>query len=388
MERTSLILVELRNVSQASLNAETGQRGYLITLDRRYLEPYTVGREQLGPALQRLRGLLGKDITPRQLELLVSMDRNAAAKLDELDRTVALAEQGDLREARLQVLSDAGLEAMQQLRLSTRELESIERNQLDQALARAEAVEGRVVPMLAALAAGLVLAILLAIRLVGHAARAEVEAAQAAELAKARDRADLLARELNHRVKNLFAVVLAIVKLGARNQPEARPVTEAIGQRIHALVAAHEITQGQLDHPEAPLGKLVEAALAPYRSGELQARIEGPEIALPARVLTPLGLVLHELATNAVKYGAWAQGGLVSVVWRTEGGQLAIAWRESGQAAPTPDSAAPAEPGQKSGFGTMMMASAARQLDGAIDRRMGEQGMEVDIRFPLPDQPA
>ena len=73
-----------------------------------------------------------------------------------------------------------------------------------------------------------------------------------------------------------------------------------------------------LDEPDAHLDDLgvhalVETSLAPYRSERLQAEIEGEEILLPAAQITPLGLVLHELTTNAVKYGAWAQGGTIEV---------------------------------------------------------------------------
>ena len=66
-------------------------------------------------------------------------------------------------------------------------------------------------------------------------------------LAEARDRADLLARELNHRVKNLFAVILAIVQMSGKDAPEAKPVVDSIADRIHALLTAHEVTQGAAD---------------------------------------------------------------------------------------------------------------------------------------------
>ena len=75
VERTNDILLELRNVSSAAVNAETGQRGYLITLDRRYLESYLIGREQIDPSLRRLRTAMeDEETTRRQNELVDQID--------------------------------------------------------------------------------------------------------------------------------------------------------------------------------------------------------------------------------------------------------------------------------------------------------------------------
>jgi two-component sensor histidine kinase len=120
---------------------------------------------------------------------------------------------------------------------------------------------------------------------------------------------------------------------------------------------------------------LVETALAPYRSKSERCRIEGADLPLAARMAVPLGLVLHELATNAVKYGAWSgPGGTVSVSWRRDGGRVRLVWREQGQG----ELAAP----QREGFGTMLMASSARQMSGTIERTFHPDGIEVRIEFP------
>lgn len=374
MRETSEVLLELRNINRAALNAETGQRGYLLTLDRRYLEPYLVGREQYRPALRRLRELVGPDATARQQELLDEIESLAESKFAEMTETVELVEQRQVIEARRRILSDEGAEAMVRLRRATREMEQIENQILIRAASETARSEGRVLPLLGMVVLMLVVALGLGYVLVTRAARAEAEAAQAAALGEARDRADLLARELNHRVKNLFAVILAIVRMSAKNAPEAQPVVERISERIHALLTAHEVTQGTLERPVASLRALIETTLAPYRSDKLPAEIEGPEIDLPAKQVTPLGLVLHELTTNAVKYGAWSQGGLLEVRWRESDGSIVVDWREHGN---TTD----AEPDRK-GFGSLLMTSAARQLRGEIDRRFGKDGVEVTITIP------
>ena len=105
--------------------------------------------------------------------------------------------------------------------------------------------------------------------------QAVAEAAQAAVVSEARDRADLLARELNHRVKNLFAVVLAIVQMSARDRPEAKEVTDSIAQRIRALLTAHEVSQGELERPVASLRALVETFPNPISSNARCSRGSG-----------------------------------------------------------------------------------------------------------------
>jgi len=372
---TSAVLDELRDIARASLNAETGQRGYLLTLDRRYLAPYFSGRDQIEPSLRRLRALLAPRADGRQLELLGRVERLSRAKIAELERSVALVERGELIAARRLILTDEGQDAMERLRVAVRELERIEIAVLAEATREAERAEGRVIPLLAGLLALLAVALIAAARLIARSVRAEAMAAHAEALGEARDRADLLARELNHRVKNLFAVVLAIVKLSARNAPEAKPVTDVIADRIQALLKAHEVSQGELDRPMVSLAALIETTLAPYRSDVLLATLEGPDISLPANAITPLGLALHELTTNAVKYGAWSgTGGTIAVTWAQEGGDIVLCWREQG--------ARIADAPSRQGFGSMLMTGAARQLDGSIESSFPPEGARITIRFP------
>ena len=117
VERTNDILLELRNVSSAAVNAETGQRGYLITLDRRYLESYLIGREQIEPSLRRLRTAMeDEETTRRQTELVDQIETLAASKFAEMDDSVRLLEDGRLIDARREMLSDQGQETRERLR--------------------------------------------------------------------------------------------------------------------------------------------------------------------------------------------------------------------------------------------------------------------------------
>ncbi len=375
---TSAIVDELRDISRAALNAETGQRGYLLSLDRRYLAPFYNGRDQIEPSLRRLRALLEPRADARQLALLDEVEVLSRARFGELARSVALVEGGNLIEARRLVLTDEGQAAMERLRRAIGELERIELDLLGDAVAKTERAESRVMPLLGGLLALLAISLIAAGRLIARSARAEAVAAQARELAAARDRADLLARELNHRVKNLFTVALAIVKLSAREAPEAKQVTEAIAQRIQALLKAHDVSQGEMGEAEVSLATLIETTLAPYRSDTLTASVGGPEVMLNARSITPVGLVLHEMTTNAIKYGGWSRpGGTISVEWKREGGEIVLTWRESG----APVSAQPT----RKGFGSLLMTSAARQLGGSVEREFAPEGAAITIRFPADD---
>ena len=371
---TAEVLSQLERVNRAALNGETGQRGYLITLDRRYLRAYQEGSEQIEPALDKLRELLGDQATARQEELLDEIDALSRAKFDEMEASVILLEDGRLLDARRAVLTDEGQETMERLRRSINEMQDIERSILADQQSATARIEGRVLPLLGGLIALLLVAMILGSRLVSRAARHEAEAAQAAAIGEARDRADLLARELNHRVKNLFAVVLAIVQMSARDKPEAKPVTDAIDARIRALLTAHEVSQGELERELASLEALIDTTLAPYRSQTQTASVSGPEILLPAKRITPLGLILHELTTNAVKYGAWANGGTIDVSWTQADQTVKLTWCESGVPLD-------GEPSRR-GFGSMLMDSAARQFGGHVIREFTPDGLLVQIEIP------
>jgi len=376
--RTYAILAELRDVGHAAINAETAERGYFITLDTRYLAPYRLARTQYRPALRHIaQRLSDQDATQRQRELLTEIEQLTTAKFAEIDESVAMIGKGELAAAQSRFLSDEGEEVMNRLRRALSEMELIEQQALDQATTRSATAESRVLPLLGLLLVMLLVATALGIRQALHAARAESAEAIAAELAAARDRANLLARELNHRVKNLLAVILAIVRLSARNAPEAREVTESIAHRIQALLIAHDATQGSDTHPVADLEQLIETTLAPHRSAQNACSISGPAVKLPSDKVQSLGLVLHELATNAVKYGAWAQNGSLTIAWGPapdDDRLLVLEWREF-----CPEGC---QGSDHKGFGSMLIESSARQLGGTITRDFTPNGCHVRFVFP------
>jgi two-component sensor histidine kinase/CHASE3 domain sensor protein len=376
IERTDAVLAVLGEMGRAAVNAETGQRGYFITLDRRYLAPYEVGRASYPANLRRLRTLVDGGADPQLAPLFARLEQLSHDRFGELARSVGLIRHGEILDAQQAILSDEGRRLMLELQATLAEFERIERARLAASVAETAGLEARLLPLLTLLAGVICVALGLGLWLVVRSARAEAQAAHAAALAAARDRADLLARELNHRVKNLFAVILAIVRMSGRDSPAAQPVVASLGERIHALARAHELTQGGGAEADVDLHRLIETATAPYCSASERCEIDGPPVTLSGTMAMPLGLVLHELVTNAVKYGAWSQPeGLIDITWQVAAGRVLLRWAENGSAPP------PAENGR--GFGSQLIETSARQLGGTIERLATGDGIEVRMSLPL-----
>nr|WP_281351522.1 sensor histidine kinase [Microvirga arsenatis] len=191
-------------------------------------------------------------------------------------------------------------------------------------------------------------------------------------------------RELNHRVKNLFAIANGMVSMTARTAKDPKDMATALRGRLSALSRAHELVQ-PVSAAEAGAGTAVElsrligAVLDPYKqAGENRIVIEGPDVPVGANTTTSLALVLHELATNAAKYGclSW-EGGELAICWTVQDDVAELLWTESGG----PPIEAP--PGFE-GFGTQLsQRSITGQLGGALEREWRPEGLRVRMSLPL-----
>ncbi len=194
------------------------------------------------------------------------------------------------------------------------------------------------------------------------------------------EHAKILARELSHRVKNMFSIVSSVVSMTAERH-DAHAVAEDINDRIFALGRAYEITLKESSRQEVRLQPLVESVLEPYSSAqEHSLEIGGPNLKIPVTQSATIGLILHELATNAVKYGAFRTNrGTISVDWSvTEEDDeriLELTWREQ---ASTPDT-----PPDHDGSGTGIIQSILDASDGEITREWQAGGLRASIRLPL-----
>lgn len=145
----------------------------------------------------------------------------------------------------------------------------------------------------------------------------------------AREREAMLSAELGHRVKNLLAVVQSMASLTHRSSGQARFLDD-FSARIGALARATDVAHAR-EASAREVGALVETAVAPFRDGA-NIRLSGPKAQLPNASCIPLALILHELCTNAVKYGALSvAGGAVNIRWAVEGdGGVTLHWKEEG----------------------------------------------------------
>jgi PAS domain S-box-containing protein len=140
----------------------------------------------------------------------------------------------------------------------------------------------------------------------------------------------LLINELNHRVKNTLAIVQGIAWQSFRPSGMARGAVEAFEGRLSALAAAHDVLTRQ-SWESASIGSIVAEAVAPHHAADGRLTTHGPSVDLEPKTAVALGLAMHELATNAVKYGALSgPAGQVEVRWTADGGRLLLTWRESG----------------------------------------------------------
>lgn len=187
------------------------------------------------------------------------------------------------------------------------------------------------------------------------------------------------AQELNHRVRNIFAVVAGLVNLSSRAHPEMAPLTEDLHARVIALGRAHDFVRekSSAGHPNNLHGMLRELFL-PYNHAEIRVSVDGQDVEIDDQSATPLALVFHELATNALKYGALStpQGAVTIQTLRTDS-HCAIEWRESG--GPELESAP-----ETMGFGSKLIdLGAERQLHGHITKEWSPHGFQADIVVPL-----
>lgn len=193
-------------------------------------------------------------------------------------------------------------------------------------------------------------------------------------------RQELLIGELNHRVKNLLGVVLGIAHQTIRSSETLADFGPSFAGRLSSLARAHEVlTAGAWDR--SSLQTLIESLVGDYSHGDdPSVRLTGNEVLLPPRHLLSVSMVLHELLTNALKYGALASpDGRVAIVWSAGEDDVTLDWTETGLAGVTPPT--------RRGFGSKMIAmSVAHELKGTSENEWHSHGLTFRLAFPLPNQ--
>lgn len=194
------------------------------------------------------------------------------------------------------------------------------------------------------------------------------------ERKEAQRRQDLLVGELNHRVKNLLGVVGAIAHQTMRTSPTISQFGPAFMGRLESLGRAHEILTAAT-WERASLDSLARAVLESFVGADPRATITGPPVMLSPRQFLSLSMILHELTTNAVKYGALSvDGGTLDLSWTIDGETVSLCWRELGGPAVVEPS--------RNGFGSKMIALNVRHdLRGTASSDWGTEGLIFGLTF-------
>jgi two-component sensor histidine kinase len=201
----------------------------------------------------------------------------------------------------------------------------------------------------------------------------------------AQERQRLLAREADHRVKNIFANIHSLISLTARSARTPQDMAQALRGRMDALLRAKDLVRpGVLgtEHTSerTTVDALVRTVLQPYEEDSLPDRIvlRGPDVPVGAQAVTGLALALHETATNAVKYGALSQSnGSILVTWEARGEEFVLDWDEAG--GPMIDVMP-----QARGFGSVLIQrSVTGELGGKIEHDWRRTGLRLKLSVPL-----
>jgi two-component sensor histidine kinase len=179
---------------------------------------------------------------------------------------------------------------------------------------------------------------------------------------------ELLLREMQHRGRNTYAVVESIVRNTLIND---RDSANAIAGRVRAVSSANDLVN-QSDEKTVPLQALLSLEFAP--NPETRLRTSGPYIEVSSDAARKLGLVFHELVTNAMKHGALSRpNGRIDVDWQTDGRMVRLVWREHSGPAVSPPT--------RQGFGTVIVTESLKSLSGSTTFTFHPAGLRCDMHF-------
>lgn len=215
------------------------------------------------------------------------------------------------------------------------------------------------------------------------AQRDELEA-HAEALKEAARRKDVLLREINHRIKNLFALTSGLITLSAKNAGSVEGLASDLKSRLRALADAHHLTLPDLaseniaERTATSVKALLEAILAPHGGdGAPEIKLGGADAAVSGNALTSLALLLHELSTNAAKYGALSTPqGLLKIELVLAEDILRMTWEEN-TGSPI------GEKSEHEGFGTALEKTVLRGLGASLTRKWRPQGLSLELDLPL-----
>lgn len=207
----------------------------------------------------------------------------------------------------------------------------------------------------------------------GHTASISIVAFEITERKRAERQRELLLKELDHRLKNVFATISALVGLSARSADNVPSFATSLRQRIHALSEVHNLVRGAGLENATSMMAIARTIAAGTSSAQID--IEGPDVSLSATAAIAVGMIFSELLTNALKHGALATPeGRVALSWATNG-ELCVTWWET---CPTP-----LPPLRSRGFGWLMVEQNAASLNGEARFALTGDGLQFKLTCPL-----
>lgn len=381
-------------------DAETGQRGYMLTGTASYLVPFTNGRSAVLPALQTLERLVETD--PLQKQRVAALRQPMERKLAELDATVGLTRDGRQNEALAMIRQGEGIGAMDALRDSIEQIQLAE-NTLLVSLNRNEerrrllASIGIVVAL-----AGLAFAAWLQLRTrqrrslslaVSNAQLEQIVSERTRELENERLRIEALLRDVNHRVGNNLAMVSALLNVQSRQsgEPAVRTALQQAQSRIQAIAAGQRRLRLDIETDEIDARAYMEDLLAEIgKAAEgrpIQVSLAMDAIRLPGRDAVSFVVIVNELVTNAIKH-AFPNGMAGKIVVRLEetvqedAATLALSVEDDGIGMPGEI--------ETRGLGQTVIASLLRSMQATmtstpLDPEANRPGTCVTLTFPKRD---
>lgn len=200
------------------------------------------------------------------------------------------------------------------------------------------------------------------------------------ELQRAEEQRELLLRELHHRVKNTFATIEALLRATSRSSTSVDDFAEALSERIHSLSKTNELLVGR-EWKDVSLHDILNGELAPFEGASERVVLDGPRVDLIPELALPIGMAIHELTTNAAKYGSLSiLQGRLSVSWEVRpapsGRKLHLIWTERDGPAVSPPS--------RKGFGsTLIERVLSHQCGAETTYEFAESGLTLRIELPL-----
>ena len=383
---THNVLITLSELLIAATNAETGQRGFIITQKDNYLEPYHQGLAAADATLSKLETLQTRN--PQQFARVADLKILWAEMAQELQSAIDIAREQGFDRARASVSDDSGKAIMDKLRKIVAEIDTAENMIRAEAIAVQQAETWRLVlftQLTTLVGFGALLYLLARTRRAAEVLQLEVSNRQSAQdLAKERAeqalRTRVMNRELVHRTKNLISVVQAIVRNQEKGSPEINRFVGVLSSRLVSLGATLDILVRENWH-QVMLQELISGQLGHF-SEDISSRITispGPPIKFTASEAQMLGLALHELGTNAAKYGALAvPSGRVNIGWteqlNEDGTDIELRWTE--------DNGPPVETPDRHGFGSRLTESlVARAVGGTAAIEYRPSGLIWTLTF-------